>query len=620
MSIRCAASCSLFLLASCAREACPIAPSDPLDGTVVVGADAGGEASLVDAIVRTREAWLRRDGDAYVAQLAPEVTRTSMYGARIAVNASQVREDLAKEWEAYEQADGKIALTQTIRRARYAIASDVAEATYWVEASGGVRWDFSDTALVYELYVRDPGCATWRLQHQTESWGQSYDVDRDRPGARTFEMDYVQPVADLSRAVAFYTPLLGEPEHRGVLWAAFNLRGRRFYLDAAELVETAATLRDGLPNGYVLLHANDIAAERGRFEDLGIAIDGSGSLGVDPYIVAHDPDGNRFAVIETRYEVSGTGAPELVATDASVTPFFAAWLAMDREALAGQLAENTEWFDDTLDKLDGVARGNSAALDRIAGAWLELDRGPAGILARLEVDVARTHALEDGRRLMTYRVVRSGIGAHPSRDTAFVTQLFDRDRRIARTFVMAASETRAPVAELDYTGTPVTDLAVARQFYTPLLRSTDIYTDEGYVGYWANDTVLGLFESDPDVDGIPQPGSPHADTYASLWIHSAEAVYERLVALGARFPVVASITGTAGIDREPGYRQIYAIDSEGNGVVFTEYTATQPTRLRRRGGARSLRSESDTSASDGLGPRRWPGRGARERPRVISRR
>lgn len=41
---------------------------------------------------------------------------------------------------------------------------------------------------------------------------------------------------------------------------------------------------------------------------------------------------------------------------------------------------------------------------------------------------------------------------------------------------------------------------------------------------------------------------------------------------GARFPVVPAINDRGGVDAEPGYRQVYATDSEGCGMLFTEYT------------------------------------------------
>jgi hypothetical protein len=55
-------------------------------------------------------------------------------------------------------------------------------------------------------------------------------------------------------------------------------------------------------------------------------------------------------------------------------------------------------------------------------------------------------------------------------------------------------------------------------------------------------------------------------------IYSAEDVLAYLEGQGARFPLIASINDTVGIDEQPGYRQIVALDSEGNLVSFSEYS------------------------------------------------
>lgn len=58
----------------------------------------------------------------------------------------------------------------------------------------------------------------------------------------------------------------------------------------------------------------------------------------------------------------------------------------------------------------------------------------------------------------------------------------------------------------------------------------------------------------------------------SFWVDSANQSYAYLVAQGATFPRIPAINDVSGIDDQPGYRQILATDSEGNGVLLTEYT------------------------------------------------
>jgi hypothetical protein len=71
-------------------------------------------------------------------------------------------------------------------------------------------------------------------------------------------------------------------------------------------------------------------------------------------------------------------------------------------------------------------------------------------------------------------------------------------------------------------------------------------------------------------DGIPRPH--RANAYASFLILSAKDVYKYLKNNGAEFPVISSINEKAGIDEKPGYNQIVTTDSEGNCLLFTEYT------------------------------------------------
>jgi hypothetical protein len=95
------------------------------------------------------------------------------------------------------------------------------------------------------------------------------------------------------------------------------------------------------------------------------------------------------------------------------------------------------------------------------------------------------------------------------------------------------------------------------------------YSDARWRGYWSGATVYGIYEASTADDGLPRPGRTNG--YASFWIRSAQQTHALLQQKKASFPVIDAITGTAGIDRNSGYLQIYATDSEGNGVVFTEY-------------------------------------------------
>ena len=127
------------------------------------------------------------------------------------------------------------------------------------------------------------------------------------------------------------------------------------------------------------------------------------------------------------------------------------------------------------------------------------------------------------------------------------------------------------VLSLDYTGYPISrkDLDTAEDFYTNTLSFGTPYTDSGYFGYWSADSVFGIYQTGPGRDGMPRPGETSG--YASFWIGSAQEAFDKLESLGADFPVIWAINSVSGIDYVPGYTQIYTVDSEGNGMLFSEY-------------------------------------------------
>ena len=127
------------------------------------------------------------------------------------------------------------------------------------------------------------------------------------------------------------------------------------------------------------------------------------------------------------------------------------------------------------------------------------------------------------------------------------------------------------VWSLDYTGYPISrgDLDIVEDFYTNTLSFTTPYTDIAYYGYWTADSVFGIYQTAPGRDGMPRPGETSG--YASFWVGSAQEAFDKLVSLGADFPQIWAINGNSGIDYQPGYTQIYTVDSEGNGLLLSEY-------------------------------------------------
>ncbi|MCC7538038.1 MAG: hypothetical protein IT379_17565, partial [Deltaproteobacteria bacterium] len=122
---------------------------------------------------------------------------------------------------------------------------------------------------------------------------------------------------------------------------------------------------------------------------------------------------------------------------------------------------------------------------------------------------------------------------------------------------------------LDYTGYPVESLSDAERFYSRTMALGTPYRDEAYRGWWSADAVFGVYEASPDDDGIPTRG--RANGYVSFWVPSADAALRHLRAQGSTVPIIAAINSRPGIDREDGYVQVVATDSEGNLLLLSEY-------------------------------------------------
>lgn len=221
----------------------------------------------------------------------------------------------------------------------------------------------------------------------------------------------------------------------------------------------------------------------------------------------------------------------------------------------------------------GPASGASRPPDSLASGlgehyWKRYDHSPAGLSARLDVSDARVRSLGPFS-LVSYRRQLTGLGRHPFRESSLATHLF-QGRRALATFLVASNPTGAMALELDYTGYPVVDLEAARKFYNGPMRMGQPYHDVDYYGYWSNQSVFGVYLTDPSEDHLPRRG--RSNGYVSFWVHSADQVEKYLRGHGCAFPHIPAINSAAGLDRQPGYDQLLATDSEGNAVIFTQYT------------------------------------------------
>ena len=542
---------------------------------IVEGEDGDG---LRRTILDYWEAYQRQDRAGLLATLAPEVSRLCKQAGPPQRGRSQVATRLAEEWSAFEQRNGHMANQLTIRQASLRRTGNTAYATYWVESRGGRRWDYSDQALVYETLVQNHG--QWQIAHHLESWSLDYDLDEERPGRPTVEFDYVYPVSQLPRALSFYKPIMGEPEWVSARSASFNLGGPRFQLRMDPL-QGLALCRPGYPSGYAVFRVPDLQAVQKRLRTTStqflLGTDRQPRFqGPDPYVVVTDPAGNLLVLMERR-SVSGDsriqpGLRGFESQDRFVQAagrVARAWMTTSVTSLRQMASPDCRWFDDRRTRNLGQQKGLPATLAALQNSyWPEYDRGPEGLQARLQVADLQVRLQPKGA-LVSYQAVLTGLGAHPFRERALVTQRFDLQARLVESFMISNDRPEGLVRDLDYTGYPVTDLGRSGDFYGKLMKLGEGYADTDYLGWWSNFAVFGIYLASPAEDGLPLAG--RANGYASFWVASAQQALQYAQKHRCRFPVLPAITGNAGISSEPGYRQLYTTDSEGNGLLFTEY-------------------------------------------------
>ncbi|OLP19397.1 hypothetical protein BST81_06540 [Leptolyngbya sp. 'hensonii'] len=556
-------------------KSCSVTPSQSIFtvNPIVTGrADAAQE--LRDTIVAFWQDYLRLDTPSYLNHFTPDAIRLSGRSGARQVGRSAIQAGMPAEWEAFERPKNVIAEKMTVERAEFHIEGNFATAIYWMAVKGGTRWHYTDQGLVFQAFVKQD--QQWRVVHHTDAWSLDYNVSEQKPGAgATFDFDFAYPVKDLTRAIQFYTPLLGEPESVTPTHAWFNLRGGRFILETSTW-GGRAQVRKQLPNGYALFSVPDAETEAARLTQAKVKLlSQPQKLGVDTYCVGLDKDQNLFVLWEKDFKaatnigptVSGFPALNPLAKTAQQT--IQSWLAMDTVTLNRMYAPQGTWFDDTRLKHRGQERGSSIVPALQSVYWPRYDRGQRGIAAHLEAVNFHTRSF-GSQYIVSYDMRLTGQGAHPFRDSAWVTQVFNNENQVAHTFIVDNNRSNAPALELDYSGYPVKNVSQARQFYAKTMGLGEGYDDESYYGFWSNHAVFGLYEADPEEDKLPQPRQ--ANGYMSFWVRSAKEIYNYLQQNGSSFPMIPAINDKRGLNQQPGYVQVVATDSEGNVILFTEYS------------------------------------------------
>jgi len=550
--------------------------SAELDGSEL---DAPNTKELADVIRTYWERYLHMDRKSIEPILAADVRKMTQINRKLSHNSAEFVKNLTGEWEEFERPGNILALQLNLREINF-WADDrkkptMAIAYYWMEMEGGARWEFDDQGLVVQAFRKEKD--RWKMVHYMDALGTDYDLEEDDYGDEPdLLFEYVYPVKDVRRAVDFYRPLLGDPDYVTESQAYFGLRDPGFFLDSAGL-EGYARPEKNKTNGYALVRIQNLAAEIPRLKKRGVVFlagtdESLRDWGPDKAAIIRDLDGNVLVLLERRYESKNippviTGFGESPAAKLAET-IAQAWMKKDADTL-GKLHPDGLWFDNSRLVNRGLQEGSKDIAQNLKEAyWKHLDHSAAGVSAEWAARNLKEGKL-GGYTIVSYERLLTGRGNHPVRSRSFITHIIESPQKVALTMINNATVSDAIVNDLDYTGHPVRNVKKAQAFYTADLGWSEPYSDDYWRGFWSDNSVYGLFEA-VEGEGLLTPDKTNG--YVSFSIASAEKTYNYLKGRSASFPIIPSVNTRAGIDPKPGYTQVVTVDSEGNVVIFTEYT------------------------------------------------
>ncbi len=451
-------------------------------------------------------------------------------------------------------------------------------ALYSVGIKGGARWEYSDLATIFQVFHKVDD--KWKIIGHIENFRLDNPNVRKLPDTvpnrrSPFNFDFVYPVKDLQRAIDFYSPLLGSPEIVTSTSASFRVGDSYFELES-EPIDDRISVMYGRANGYGIINVNSLSNIRDQIRGLIDINMKTKPCGVAECLITEDTSGN--IVIWREYKSTNT-SPNKKPTIQSLSelgqpPVFSklmqsinAWITNDSSSLMDMQTNKAVWIDDA----NGVAQGRQQIKLALQSRWELFDKGPNGINADVATKNFQIRNIAD-RHLVTLEM-SINMRTNPKRSfNVLLTQVWKReglDLKLEHTFIAQNRYNKdTPVNGMDYTAYPVYDLGKAGRFYKNLFGS-EPYRDDNWFGFWSTTSVFGLVGPMSENSWTPIPN--RSNGYADLSIGSAEEVYEYLKSKGASFPVVEAINDTSGIDEQPGYNQILAIDSEGNLINFSEY-------------------------------------------------
>ena len=249
------------------------------DGSVGLESD-GGDAEVAATVQQYWRSWLKQDEMTLQTMVLDDILLISQQTGLRANSSSDILYIWKSEWEGYEKLsddDTTISMGLEIIDLEVQTMDDddnnntsTVMAMYFLDAVGGVRWEFTDTLFVTQI-MKKPAQDDWKIAYHADSWGLDYDpVDRDASDEdydydygddrnTTFHFDYVYPVQDLERAGYFYDPILGSPELVSSTRRVYMLAGHQFILDTTDLMGHASIVdASGLPTGYAIFTVEDV--------------------------------------------------------------------------------------------------------------------------------------------------------------------------------------------------------------------------------------------------------------------------------------------------------------------------------------------------------------------------
>lgn len=549
--------------------------------------------SLREAITDWQKAWTQRDVKACRRMLSEHVLMVSQNQAQILSGREAVMKALPKEWEYYETDDnGASALQSTLRRVDAEMRGNAALVHYYMDVTGGNRWSFEDTAAFTQIFVRDEVENKWQLAFSADVWNLDYDTDSGKAGKPVFAYDYAMPVQDLARAVKFYQPLLGEPEALTKNLAVFEVRESRLYLVTAETVDTFTRSRAGLPNGWAILTPPNFEQAKENSEKHGVKFsETEQNFGGLKVLYGYEPSGNLIAlarssaseavvkhpVLRIAETLAGDKLPSAIAT--ADNHLWTAWLKGETSEFIAQCTTDIVLLDATRTRTQGWANGQKNVRKRLSNTFGNNEAEDSKTAWQTRHPFAKLNLTEGHtRRVGAWTVIArrsTGVGVEPwqRRLEALDTRIFETESaQLAVSLTVSAAPARGIALEFDYAGIPVTKAGwkATDKALQALTGDAANYHDEQWKGFWGERAVLGMFETELQTDKMPR--NQEASTYLSLLVSKLETAMTHLKATGAKFPIIPAINDKAGISKYAGYNQVLFTDSEGNGVVLTEYT------------------------------------------------